>query len=97
MQTTIRVRQKIKYRKLLLFGFCSIFIVSSFVVIINLWNTGNVMANQGEIIQVDEQIFTTEMSLPSPDIKFNQVPSSHAVLKQQIKNTPNTTHSTDEK
>ena len=97
MQTSIRVRQKVKYKKLLLLGFCSILTLISFVIIINLWNTGNVMANQGEIIQVDEQIFTTEMSLPSPDIKFNHVPSSHAVLKQQIKNTSNTTHSTDEK
>jgi hypothetical protein len=63
----------------------------------NFWNPGNVRANQGEIIQVEEQIFTTEMSLPSPEVKFNHAPSSHAILKQQIKQIPISTHSIDEK
>jgi hypothetical protein len=97
MHLNIRTRQKIKYRIIIAWGLGTVLIISGFILFFNFWNPENVRANQGEIIQVEEQIFTTEMALPGPEIKSSHAPSSNAILVQPIKHTPPTTRFANEK
>ncbi len=97
MHLNLRSRQKIKYRIIIAWGFGTVLVISGFVLFFNFFNSENVTANQGEIIQVEEQIFTTEMALPAPEIKSSHALSANAILVQPIKHTPPTTHSNNEK
>ncbi len=97
MHLNLRTRQKIKYRIIIAWGFGTMLVITGFVLFFNFWNPENVRANQGEIIQVEEQIFSTEMALPAPEIKSSHAPSSNAILVQPIKQIPKTTQSNYDK
>ena len=85
MRTRLRVRPRLAIKTLFVLSACSTVLIVSISLILNFADTGLSKANTIEIKQENEQIFTHEMSLPSPQIKFNSVAGPNTIFIHSIK------------
>ena len=92
----LRVNQKLSIKKTLLWSFGGIVLIASLVIVANFWNPENAQAKQGEIIEVEEQSYTTEMSLPEPVIHSKHLPSSKTIFSRPIKPINNASNLSNE-
>jgi hypothetical protein len=87
---TLRVKQKTTINKIVAISFCSTLALVGGILLFNFLNSENAKANQGEIIQVQEQVFSNDWCLSAPQIRAAHAPSPNSIQVQSIKTTPET-------
>ena len=85
MRTRLRVRPKFTIKKIMIYGACSVVLLVSLPFLFNLTNSRISKANTIEIIQAEDQIFISDMSIPSPVIMHQKKSGPNTVFIHKIK------------
>ena len=81
----IRGRQKQDFKLIVFVSFCGVTIIVLFTLLLNFSSVHRAKAKDLEIIRVEEQVFSNDMSIPAPVIKNEMVPGPNTIYIQQRK------------
>ena len=81
----VRGRQKQDFKLIVFVSTCGVAIIVLFTVLINFSSVHKVKAKDTEIIQVEEQIFSNEMSIPAPVLNGGKIAGPNTIFIQQKK------------
>lgn len=83
LRNRLKGQQKLSLKVIVFFSVCSSLIVIILVSFFNITSVLNSKANNIEVIQIDEQVFSNELSLPKPQINLQKKTGPNSVLIQQ--------------
>jgi hypothetical protein len=87
IRNSVRGRQKQDIKLIVFISTCGVAIIVLFTTLLNFSSVHKAKAQDFEIRQLEEQIFTTEMSIPSPVINGGKKANSNTIFIQQRKQT----------
>ena len=88
LRPSIKTRQKLEYKMIIIFSTCGAAVLLMLTTILNFSYVHRVKAKDFEIIQAEEQIFTTEMSLPAPQINYRKNAGPNTIFIKKRKQLP---------
>ena len=85
LSNRLRIRSRISYKRILIISIYGTALLIILTVVFNLAEIKKSKANAVEIIEVDEQQFTTEMSVPAPLIKNQKLAGPNTIFIHKVK------------
>ena len=85
LSNRLRSRPRLTYKRVLIISIYGTALLIILTVVFNLAEIKKSKANAVEIIEVDEQQFTTEMSVPAPLIKNQKLAGPNTIFIHNVK------------
>ena len=85
LRNRLRSRPRLTYKRVLIISIYGTALLIILTVVFNLAEIKKSKANAVEIIEVDEQQFTTEMSVPAPLIKNQKLAGPNTIFIHNVK------------
>lgn len=85
LSTRLRNRQRLNYKRILIFSIYGTALAILITIVFNLADVKKSNANAVEIREVEEQQFTTDMSVTAPLIKVQKIAGPNTIFIHKIK------------
>ena len=85
LKTRLRSRTRLTYKRILIFSIYGTALLILITIVFNLADIKKIKANAVEIIEVEEQKFITDMSVPAPQIKDQKIAGPNTIFIHKVK------------